>query len=92
MSDNVWMIGLGLIFIGGVAWVCHRVLQRLRRARQRRPKVRALRRGPSAFDAHAWPDAQGVIPPRGFHRPADIELADPRILPPPREIRGRYGE
>lgn len=84
------MIGaLGIICCVALVWMG--VVRWLRR-RRRRPTVRPLRRGPGAFDANPWPNAPGAVPPRNFHRPADIELTDPRILPPPREIRGRYGE
>ena len=89
---NVWMIGVGLVFIGCVAWPYISIAKWFRQRRRRRMRARPLRRGPGAFDANPWPDAPGVVPPREFHRPADIDLADPRILPPPREIRGRYGE
>jgi hypothetical protein len=90
--SNVWIIGVGLVFVGCVAWGCRGVARWLRRKRRLRATVRPLRRGPGAFDANPWPDAPGVVPPRDLHRPADIDLTDPRILPPPREIRGRYGE
>lgn len=90
--SNVWIIGVGLVFIGCVAWAYRAVARWLRRKRRRRATARPLRRGPGAFDANPWPGAPGVVPPRDLHRPADIDLTDPRILPPPREIRGRYGE
>ncbi len=86
------MIGVGLVFIFCAAWAYGSVASRFPRRRRRRTKVRPLRRGPGAFDANPWLDVPGVVPPREFHRPADIDLTDPRILPPPREIRGRYGE
>ena len=89
---NAWTIVAGLVFIGCVAWACRSAAIWVRRRRGGRVTVRPLRRGPGAFDANPWPDAPGVVPLREFHRPADVELTDPRILPPPREIRGRYGE
>lgn len=69
--------------------VCLRVLGRIRRARKARA-YRPLTRARNPFDAAAWPD-RGPLP-RGVHRPADIEITDSQILPPPRQIRGKYGE
>ena len=60
------------------------------RGRHRARAGRPLRRARSPFDAPAWPDAGPL--PLGSHRPPEIELSDSRILPPPREIRGKYGE
>ena len=81
----------GLLFL---AWSVMTLLRRVLRIRRiRRPPRRLpLRRGPGAFDARAWPPTQGHAMPGANHRPADIELTDPGILPPPREIRGQYGE
>ena len=87
----LWVIGV-VASVCCLAWICRRVARRFRRPRQRRVMMRPLRRGPGAFNAHAWPDTPDAAPAQGYHRPADIELIDPRILPPPREIRGKYGE
>lgn len=87
-----WMIGVVLASVACLAWICRAASRRFGRPQRRRVMTRALRRGPGAFNAHAWPDVPGAAPVHGFHRPADIELTDPRILPPPREIRGKYGE
>jgi hypothetical protein len=67
-------------------------LVRRRAGRWERHRGRKFRRGPSAFDARAWPDGRGAPPPDVYHRPAEIDLTDTGILPPPRQIRGRYGE
>jgi hypothetical protein len=89
---NVWVIGLALVFVVCVAGIYRKVARWFWRRGRRPVTMRPLRRGPGAFDANPWPDAPVVVPPREFHRPADIDLTDPQILPPPREIRGRYGE
>jgi hypothetical protein len=70
--------------------ICLRVLGRITRARKRRARRPPLARVRSPFDAAAWPRGGPVA--GGRHRPADIVLNDTQILPPPREIRGKYGE
>src|SRR4051794_13191177 len=86
-----------LIWVGFAAVFCLVMLlahrRRRRRDKRRRPRsaVQLLGRRVSSFNARAWPGALGQAP-TDFQRPADIEGADPRILPPPRATRGQYGE
>ncbi len=84
---NAWMITVGLVFIGCVAWAYRSVAKWFRRRRGRRTTVRPLRRGPRAFDARPWPGALGVLPGE-LHLPAEIDLTDQQTLPPPGEIWG----
>lgn len=64
---------------------------RRRRARRRRSvRLPQPRRGDGSFNAPAWRAARAAG--GNFHRPAEIELTKTEILPPPREIEGRYGE
>jgi len=80
----LWISGVLLLLS-----VCLRALRQMKRRRKRRayrPKTRA--RNP--FDVAAWPDRGRLSGP--VHRPADIDLTGSQILPPPREIRGKYGE
>lgn len=70
-----------------LAAVLHR-----RRARQRLRAARLPQRRKGAFQAAAWARGWAAMPPRNYHRPADVQLTDPHILPPPREVRGHIGE
>ena len=62
------------------------------------PMPGSARRGPAPRrDAHLFQVAdRRRLPPvgtaSGYNRPADIRLPDDRILDPPREIEGRFGE
>jgi hypothetical protein len=91
--NSRWLVAVAAL-IACVSILGLRVL--IRRARIRRAArlrgARVMRGRVGAFNAAAWPDGTGVMPRRDLQRPADIELTDPRILPPPRHIDGRYGE
>lgn len=85
-------IGLLLLVVAMVGRWIFRRLTEIRNQKRRQTRTRLRREGPGAFDARAWQNAGEHLPHPGFHRPADIYLNDPGILPPPREIRGDYGE
>lgn len=72
--------------------VCRRESRR-RRLQHRIARASRSRLGKSGvFNAASWRAEGAGIPPVDYHRPADIQLADARILPPPRAIRGHIGE
>lgn len=92
--DHAIAVGIGflLLIVAMVGrWIFRRLTGLL--VRKRRPtRIRLRREGHGAFDARAWPNTGEHLPHPGIHRPADINLTDHRMLPPPREIRGKYGE
>jgi hypothetical protein len=66
-----------------------------------RPHIRPSRRhrhrhgDAGLFSARAWTvrnAGASLIRPGNYNRPADIELTDDSILPPPRDVRGINGE
>lgn len=89
-----------LVIVGAVgvvvliAWVGRRLLFRpLTHWDAPRPRGAASRQ---VFRARPWPrgNAGPIAGQPGFyHRPADIELdEDAELLPPPRPVRGVFGE
>ena len=87
MTWHLLAITALLIALG--ALVTRRVVRRRRLVRPDRDRNTVLaggRRGSGLFDARAWPRGGVDAAPQNYHRPAGIRLANPAILPPPREM------